>query len=305
VFDGTTDYVIAKVGIHSLFNYGGDYQGVLSLLPYSDTLLIISTYDGDGATGRGRVMLLDVTSGDIKQLGPETALVGTPATICVYAGRIWIGTAVFNLTQGKVYSVRIGDATLTQETGFVVVNGEGVAGMATFKGDLYVSTSASWATFGLFAHVMKRAAGTGAWSTVLTGDGTGSGNYIGPLIVAADGLTIYGLWSSVSGGAAPIVRIMKSTDGTTWTQELDIVALVGGVTYAFSGYPVLDTNGDIYWPVLSPGSGDGKTLKRAFAGGAWTVVDTSTIRGTINWRITSARQAACSTRSARAVARPR
>lgn len=278
VWDGTADFVLCLIPIHPSFNFGADTQGVLAITPYSSELLILTTVDGNGATARGRVMILDITSGQITQLGVETALTGAPLGLLVYNGRIFIGTFIGNLTAGKVFSLRLGDATLT-DSGLVLALGEGVTDMIVFLGDLYVGTSAGWpAANAIPSHIKKFTTSTGAWSTAATNGSTALGNRYGPFILSSDGLTAFCFFCTRGGQQ----DILKSTDGAAWTSDYDITVNVGA-TFIQSGRPVRDANGDIYW-VIYNSSQAGKIIKRT-AAGVWSIADSAAniqVRGPLN-----------------------
>lgn len=246
VFDGTNDYVLTYI-LPSPFSPTTVPIGILSIVPYSANALIVSTYDATGGVAHGRVLLLNVTNGQLTQIGPQTDL---PLCLCplVYGGRIWISN--YNGSGGSPSIVRwaliddeswtidkdMSDATFTDSShGYTY-------GMASFKGDLYVGFGAD-----VFGHGCIRKRSTiGTWTEVHTSDGTGGGNYCGPFIVSQDGLTLYAFQWSVSGGASPIGRILKTTDGTVWTQDYS-AGDVSGVQH--QGQPILDPDGsgDIIW----------------------------------------------------------
>lgn len=122
----------------------------------------------------------------------------------------------------------------------------------------------------------------GVWAIVHTSDGTGAGNYCGPLIVTADGGTVFAFRNSVSGGAAPNVRILQSVDGLTWSTAYNISDALSDA-YGRSGMPIRDDNGDLYWPLASGAAQAPGGLVRRTALGVWSVVlrDVPSIRGPI------------------------
>lgn len=280
VWDGTTDYVLALIPISPLFNYGTDRHGVINITPYSPELLLVSTYDGDGATGRGRVMILDITTGQVTQLGVETSIIGAPIGLHIFNGRIYVGTFTTNLTLTKLYWVRLGDAAMT-DTGMVLVAGEGVTDLVTFLGDLYIGTSAAWpAANPINSHIKKFTNSTAVFSNAATNGGTATGNQWGPFILSSDGLTCFTFYTDRAGG--PDTSIKKSTDGATWTADYDIDLNLGN-TFQWSGRPARDSSGNIYWPIFDA-SQNGKILKRTSAG-VWSIADNTaaiTIRGPLN-----------------------
>lgn len=274
VYDGTTDYVLVQVPLDPQIT-STEYHGVLSLCPYSASELVVTTYDGNDAAGRGRIFLLDITTGSLVQLGQETAITGGPVAVTVYQGWIYVGTASANGTQGKVYKVRLGDVTLTLDA--TNDAGEQCHAFMTFGGNLYMGTSAGWPDAGnaRYARIRKRTASTAAWTDAYVSDSTAVGNSIGPFVFSSDGLTVFAFLHKVSNGAAPLLSIISSTDGTNWAQAYDVTANVG-TTYIYSNWPIRAANGDIYWPLYSAAMVD-RTLKRTSAG-VWSIVDSSGVK---------------------------
>lgn len=268
-WDGTTDLLIATIPDNP--KEALRPKCITSLLPYSPTQLLVATADDGTGTGNGRtrILLLDLTSGTMQQIGQETDLIAGHIVggLLLWQGRIWIS---FRNANGGIalttYYARPGDATWTLDDSFGTAHGY-CSGLVIFKGNLYQGSGADVGANGL---IRKRTTGA-VWSTEHTSDGTGAGNYCGPLIVAADESKIFAYRNSVSGGAAPQIRIMESTDGTTWSTSYDISANLSN-SYTRSGMPFRDSNGDIYWP-LSAGSvpSVGGLLKRTNAG-AWSIV---------------------------------
>lgn len=271
VYDGTTDYVLAQVPLHPAIT-ASEYHGVLSIVPYSESELIVTTYDGNDATGRGRVFILDVTTGSLVQMGQETTISGGPVAAIVYQGWIFVGTASANGTTGIVYKVRPGDATLTTEA--TNDAGEQCHAFMTFGGNLYLGTNAGWpdVSNARVARIRKRTASTAAWADSYVSDSTATGNSIGPFILSSDGGTAFAFLHKVSAGAAPLLSIISSTDGTTWATAYDVSTNVG-TSYTNSNWPIRATNGDIYWPLYSDAM-VARILKRTSAG-SWSIVDSS------------------------------
>jgi hypothetical protein len=280
-FDGTTAYLLAQIPIHTSFNYGADFHGVVDIIPYSPTEMLVTTYDGNGATGRGRVMLLTVTTGQLTQLGPQTAVAGAPLALTVFQGKIYFGTFSTNLTVSTIYWCRPGDATLTADA-LAMPAGEFPISMCVFKGDLYMGTSAAWPVANpISSHIKKLSASSRAWTNAQTNTGTGTANFIGPLILSSDSGTMYNMFYDAA-AVSPVIKIQSTTDGASWSTAYDIALNVGS-GYFNSGTPVLDSNGDIYWPVFDSNQ---KMRLLRLASGVWSIVDSTAnqyIRGPILW----------------------
>lgn len=261
VYDGDedTDYRLFKVPDNP--RDGTPITKILSIVPYSSAYLLISTRD---STSRGRVFLFDVANGTLEQLGPETDLPYLPINPLVFQGRVFVG--MYHGAGGsgaEVYYCRPGDASWTLDETLSSARGY-IYNMVPFLGELYAGVGVDVGSNGV---VMKRDKDT-AWAAAATSDGTGAGNHYGPMAVSQDGLTIYGFRNSVSGGAAPTNRIMKSTDGASWSQDYDAGS---GSGTSNCGIPWVDTNGDMYWVMFSAsGANNGRIVKQS--GGSYTVV---------------------------------
>lgn len=272
VWDGTNDYIVANIpdNPNSADNTG--VRDLCSLIPYDPTHILLCTHDDSSGTHRGRVLLVDITSGATTQIGPNTDLnTGHPHAICIFRNQIWIGG--FNGTGGSTTTVR--HARTTETTWVTDFTTGALNGYTTdiipFKGNL----SAAFACdAGGVGKIYQRTTADGVWTNVDNTDGTNGGAYEGPFIISKDGNTIFAFWNS-SNGTAPITRIRKSTDGVTWSDEVDLTqaSLLNSTSQASSGYPFRDSNGDIYWPVTMGSYSSSKMLKRTNAG-TWSVVDT-------------------------------
>ncbi len=244
---------------------------VTSIVPYSKTELLIGVLSRAVASSRyfGSLLLYDTVTGALEQLGSATSLQGELIFApYVFQNRIWLASTYFDLIGNinHIRWIRPGDSAWTTDADFHAASIGGTT-MAEFLGDLYLGTHSAAATV---ATIRKRTTATGAWSTVKSTDGVGTGQYIGPLIVTADGLTILAFYNT-NNGTAPVLRILSSTDGTTWVTDLDIDADLGA-THFVSGIPYLDSDGSIYWPIRK--SDDTGFIKKRTSAGVWSTVDT-------------------------------
>ena len=277
VFDGTTSAILCSIPPNPNTPTTTPIA-IFSIVPYSSTQLLVSTYDSTTGNGRSRVMLLDIQTGSLTQLGAETDITSMIVQPFVIGGRVWIGTHNNGgAAASTVRWTRPGDPTWV--TDHTTAAGLGYCtGMTSFLGNIYAAWGADVST----SAVIKQRTSDGVWSTVHTSDGTGAGNYCGPLITSKDGLTVYAYRWSVSGGVAPIGRILKSTNGTTWTQDYD----AGGTSgESQSGQPILDPDDSgLIWWVLTDVTGTGTgSLLRNNAGTYTNVDETTTQRGPICW----------------------
>ena len=264
-WDGTTETKLLTIPRNP--NSIIDSQAIVSIVPYSADELLISTHEYDGTAVHTRVLLYSLTTGELTQLGPETDLRGSVIALIVYQGRIWICPTNFIIgATVNVSWVRPGDAAWTTDVALPAAAIGGVS-MVEFLGDLYLGTHSSAATD---ASVRKRAAATTAWTEVLLLNGSGTGQYVGPFIKTADNLTLLAYFNNAD-GTAPLQRIVKTTDGTSWSTDLDIVADLGA-GYGVSGTPFLDSDGSIYWPLRK--SDNTGFIKKRTSAGTWSTVDT-------------------------------
>jgi hypothetical protein len=254
-------------------------KGISCVVPYSQTELLIGTFGENPSTAKthSSLLLYDTVTGALEQLGPATDLIHQVLYApFVYQGRIWIGPTYLNVT-GQTISIkwlRPGDSAWTTDANFKAID-IGGTNMVEFLGNLYMGTHSSIAAV---ADIRKRTTSTAAWTTVKSTDGTGSNQYIGPLIKTADALTMLAYYNT-GNGTGPAQRILSSTDGTTWATDLDIVADLGA-GYVVSGIPVLDSDGSIYWSLRK--SDNTGFIKKRTSAGVWSTVDTiANLRGPI------------------------
>lgn len=249
---------------------------VMGIVPYSSSELLISVYDYDATPNlaKTRVLLYNIVTSSFEQLGPGTDLRGSVFAPYVYQGRVWICPANFvSGYQMQVLWIRPGDNTWTADANLPAVTVGGVS-MVEFLGDLYLGIHSSATQDAL---IRKRTASTAAWSTVHTSDGSGTGQFYAPLWVSSDGLTILAFWNNAD-GSAPLQRVLSSTDGTTWSTELDVVADLGAGNGVVPGSPFRDSDGSDYLPIRN--SNDTGVIKKRTSGGTWSTVDTiNNLRG--------------------------
>lgn len=272
VWDGTTDYELVTCPKNP-YTTNGNTAGILSIVPYSPTELLVSTYDQTDVP-HGRVLMLSITTGRIITIGPETDLPGWTQNLVVWNGRVWGGFSAGNsAVSATVRWARPEDVTWTTDVtlGASLYN---VVDLVVFLGNLYIGTE----TQSSVSAVIQKRTPEGTWSTVLTGKPDFNPNYFGPFITDQAGTTLFAFDNSVD-NVTVFKRIIKTTDGSTWALEYDVHTNVGA-SYNQAGMPVRDPNtGDIYWPVESA-SASGKILKRTNAG-VWSIVDTAALRGPI------------------------
>lgn len=171
-------------------------------------------------THKGRVLALDPRTGSLTQVanafgvnaGEQTG--GAPFSLAWYNGQLWVGQASAN--GGDLgYVSRCYPDTDTAWTADVITLDGFPMTILPFKGDLYVGR---WASQG-DAGISKRTASTGVWSSV--------DNWAGSADAVSQGLIEYNstlYYAQFDRGGAHKSTIRKSTDGTTWSTDLDIEA---------------------------------------------------------------------------------
>lgn len=171
----------------------------------------------DNAATIGRVMSLDISTGQLAQVGNAwgsgTGQIndGLPGALCWYQGQLFAGESVS--ASPKVWRIYPDiDAAWTQDAVAGVATDDAILSMCEFKGDLYASTRGSGVGVG---KIYKRAASSSAWSQVHTVTGSAS---------AINGLITYdgALYALDREGSTPRLHVLKSTDGASWSTDLDI-----------------------------------------------------------------------------------
>jgi hypothetical protein len=235
-------------------------------IPVADTatLLVPGAASVGGITVRFTGRSTTSGAGDLTGVTGVTVALGAGAAISlsVPAGATAVPVADTTNFLSAGGPALVGAQSITY-TGRSTVSGPGVLTGVTGVG--------TPATVGTSVSVVVAAAAV--WSTVYTSDGTGAMNYVGPLIVTADGAVLLAFRNSVSGGAAPQIVILRSVDGVLWTTEYNITDALGN-GYGRSGMPFLDTDGDgeIYWPLASGSAGGSGGLLKRTPAGVWSVV---------------------------------
>lgn len=268
VWDGTTDAIITSIPDNPAAP-GFRSKCVTSMIPYDDTRIVVCVADRLASPGRSRVFLLDTVTGKLTQVGRETDLFSGSIVngVTLFQGKIWVGGQ--NTSGGlasKVFYARPEDATWTLDFTEGTAHGY-ITGMAVFQGKLYVGFAAD---VGANGDVYQRDH-LGTWTEVFASDGIGAGNNVSSLIVNATGTKMFAYRNKVSGGVAPLISIIETSNGTVWSTSYDISANLSN-SYTRPGMPFLDVNGNIYWPLASGSAASVGGLLKRTSGGVWSVV---------------------------------
>lgn len=210
LFDGTFDRLVATIPNTSA---GVVPKAVMSILVanneiYLSTLDTGSTY----ADWSGRVFVFDVLSGVLSPVGAAFPAGHIPYSLAWHDGRLWCGTHRQNQgVSGRVYFIRPdNDTAWTQDYDLSTASVGSVASICSYKGLLYVGTTAA---AGTFAKLLVRGVDN-SYSTSDTGTGgtaRTSNCYLAQAVFQSK------LYASYWNNDTTAVSKIKSFDGTTWT----------------------------------------------------------------------------------------
>lgn len=275
VYDGTTGYEIANIPTSPI---DGDQASWITCMALHNGVAYIAVNDPGGVTPnqRGRVFQFDHATGTLTQIGQAFSsntgdiAGGFPIAMVSFMGQLFVSLgATDNATTGKIYRIRpIIETAWTADTTTIVDWG---FSMAVFQGNLYIGCMDD---LGADALLLQRTA-AGVYSTVDTQTSVDEADYYTGLTVY-DG-ALYAHYYGVNGGPW---LIRRSTNGTTWTTDLNLNTTFSITTKETGG--TLVHGGNLYWVLIS-GSSDVSTTNRILrrSGGSWTSVYTGNVTGYI------------------------
>jgi hypothetical protein len=185
--------------------------------------------------------------------------------------QLWVGLNGESTTDGIGKIVRCYPDVDTSWTTDVSNLRSHITSLVAFKGDLYATTRSSVSAG---ATITKRSVTAGTWATQVTsGGGAGGTGHYAHLIVYSSALYAVEYHSTT-----PIIHIVTSTDGASWSTSRDVDSVDGGVAGNLPGGSVL-FGSDLYvsFRSLSVSATDGFIMRRA--SGSWTKVLTDNIGG--------------------------
>ena len=278
-WDGTNALTVTSVLAGPSSNGSVPFAIVDWLVANSVIYLAVHDQGGSGANLSGRVLSLDLTTGVLRQIasgfgaGTGEMTGGAPSCLAFYQNQLWVGLNGSATTDGIGKIVRCYptlDTTWTSDVSNLVSH---ISTLCVFKGDLYAGTQSSVSTG---AKIYKRAATTGAWTAQVTsGGGAGGSGHYASLIEYSSALYAVEFHTTT-----PIVHIVTSTDGTTWTTSRDVDANDGGTASLLPGSSAT-YGSDLYFVfrASSASAADGFIMRRS--GGTWTKVVTDNFGGPI------------------------
>lgn len=240
IFDGTFDREVIRVPNASSSVIP---KAVMTMITANDTIYL-STFDSGttSANWSGRVFSLSIETGKIEPIGDPLTTGHMPYALVWHMGRLWCGTNCQDPTApGKIFWIRPGIDTAWTED-YTLSTG-GVSSLKTFKGLLYVGTTAPAATF---AKVLVRSA-FGTYTTSLTATGGTATANNGFYALGEFNSNLYAtFWND---DATDVAKIYKF-DGSSWTTSYT------GSGSTLAPYVGLLVDSDI---LLAIGGGMGKT----------------------------------------------
>lgn len=245
---------------------------VTDMLVANDTIYFALHDPINAGTLKGRVMSLDMITGEIAQIatgfGSATGLMTGGAPTCMewYQGKLWVGLSNGNGTAnvGKVVWCYPGIDTLwTVDT--ATLKGYPTT-LCAYNGDLYAGLYAN-ASNG--ATVARRSAGTGSWADSDTTGGGGTNRGYSSAIVYNGNLYV-----ALSFQTAADVQVIRKFDGTTWSTDRDVKANDWGAQTDPPGVGnAVVYNGELYYCfVATSGSAADGFIIRKTAAGSWSRV---------------------------------
>lgn len=250
MYDGRGTFEILRIP-NNPTGGGGPAWGITDMW-VDNGVIYIAVFDPGGAapSTKGRVIAFDPSAGSIFVVGNYFGngagenVNGMPYAMCSWLGRLFVGTmGLSGAPDAAIYSILPGvESTWTLEHQFASDQGWAMS-LCTFNGNLYVAVSADVSGNG---GVWQRTPG-GTWTHVFTGPDTAVGYCCG-LVVFNN--TLFCVYFSETHH----VLIKSSTDGSTWTTDLDVGADLGNTTHA-PGTPFVFDN-QLFFPFFSATADD-------------------------------------------------
>lgn len=299
--DGVTWVDQATPGFPGRFQQlGTPILGLPPIQPLQGRFLYVS-----GNTDLDDFWLFDGSSDQlvlvVPPVGDPTIPAYTAGASGFHLGDFYFGT--ITVTNPRVYKFDLTTGALTMIGGGVIGSQYTAMAIGSYLGQLFVAASDNSAGVAPNSFVYRCDPLTAtAWtldSALLDGIPGGMVNFQGNLYIAtgsrnaAKAMTIYkrtpsGIYSTVFTDATPwniqsggaIIEfndtlfaymggnIVKSTDGTVWTVDLDVFTTYGSFE-AKTGLPVIFNN-ELYWPFEDHAEVTSRVLKRT-AAGVWSV----------------------------------
>lgn len=277
IWDSTTAQLVERIQIGPSGNGSPPYAITDMITANGKVYFGVHDPGGTGANIAGRVMVYDPITGSVTQVlaafGPGTNEItgGAPSALAWYQGQLFVGLNGSLTTNGigKIVRAYVDvDTTWTTDVSNLTSH---IATLGVFKGDLFAGSMSS-ATTG--ASIYRRTSSTAAWTAVATdaGGAGGSGHYAS-LVVYNDEI-----YAAEYHSTTPIIHIVKSTDGTTWSTARDVDSLDGGVAGNLPGNS--GTYGaDLFFVFRSTTATATDGFVMRLSSGTWTKASTANYNG--------------------------
>lgn len=279
IWDDPNSYVLTTVPIGPSSNGNAPFVITDMLTVGSKIYFAVSDPGGTAPNLPGRVLELNVTTGKMRQIasafGGQSGEVsgGAPACLAFYKNQLWVGVNGSTTTDGIGKIVRCFPDIDTAWTTDVSNLRSHIVSLAAFKGNLYAATRSSVSAG---ATITRRSVTAGTWATqaTSTGGAVGNGHYASFVV---DGTTA--IYAVEYHETTPIINILRSTDGTTWSTDRDVDTTDGGVAGNFPGSGLFYSS-ELFYVFRSTAVGltNGFVMKRT-SGGTWSKVDTDNFGG--------------------------
>jgi len=253
VFDGVVDKQFCRIPYNPDVGVGTFSRGVVSMLAANNTIYI-ATLDGGTTDGdfRGRVFQMNPDNAALTQIGPTITTGHVPYSLWYYLGRLWLGTARRTHSNlANIYWIRpLVDTAwaldVTMPTGQFIVTQ-----MATYKGELYVTTVSNLGNSG---QIRKRTT-LGVWSLIDISTSTADNDGFYSIVEFSGNL-----YSGSTGTAQKVIRKWDGTTGSTVFSS----ATAGQLNNAYVH------NGRIYISSGTTSGGSTDDLVSSANGTSWT-----------------------------------
>lgn len=253
-FDGTYDREVCAIPLTSS---AAVPKAIMSLLAANGTLYL-STYDSgtNSSDYAGRVFQLNLETGVLTPIGAASTFSGgqLPYALAWHNGRLWCGTSTSDpSTEGKIYYFRPEqDTEWTLEHTLAVGC---VSSMQSYKGKLYIGTTAPAATF---ARVMVRGTDNSYSVSQTASGGTAAANNGFPSMVVFGENLYAGFWNDDTSEVATIYKFDNSSWSTAYSGTGDTVV----------PYVALATDGEFIY-AIGGGTGRSAVLLTSANGTSW------------------------------------
>lgn len=272
IYDGTNNVEVVEIPKSPIDSDEALFVSDMALHG-GEIYVAVADPGGSSPDRRGRVLHFNHETGAFTQIGPSFSANsgdqagGYPVNMVSFMGQLFVCT--YGITGGNPRKVwRIRPFQETTWTADLSETGGYGRGLAVFQGNLYMACGENASE----GPVIRKRTPLGAWSTVESETGSGNVDHrvYENIFVWDDALYAHFYYRN-SGGLAKIVR---SADGTTWTDDFDIY---GAYTADYNAGTVAIYNNVPYVTLTASGEGTGRIIRRS--GGSWASVFTGNLRG--------------------------